>query len=206
MLVIVIADNKETRKKHIEGILAPLGDSEILRFDDAATNITLLEEYLYPSLFSLSVPVIISRFLLSEKHEGGIELYKKLAASPTVFIFEEFALPAPLVTQLTKSGALIHAAPKSTKKSTYNAFAAADCITAPDKKSRWIAYREALETSPIEAVLGILYWKARSLSVGHSSASVRYQKLYRQLIMAHSTAWQNGTPLELAIEKVILSE
>jgi hypothetical protein len=55
-----------------------------------------------------------------------------------------------------------------------------------------------------EAILGILYWKLRDLITKGRNA-VQYQEQYRALLSAHAKAWEQGVPIALAIEKVILS-
>ncbi len=42
-------------------------------------------------------------------------------------------------------------------------FAVTSLITLPNKKDRWLAYQKAVAQYPIEAILGMLYWKVRDM-------------------------------------------
>jgi len=204
MLFVIVGDNKKIRKEKLGEVLQPFSESEIILYDDTAGNLEDMEQYLYPSLFSLSAPIVHAQFMLSS--DISTDFYKKLSASPTVFIFEEITLPTTLVTTLKKSGAIAHVTEKSKdKKEQSDIFAATLCITAKDKKSRWLAFRSAMEKHPVEAILGILYWKVRSMASKEKSGG-QYEKLYHELLDAQSRAWRSGAPLEALIEKVILTQ
>jgi hypothetical protein len=205
MLILVVADNKSHREASILKALPSLDEYERIVVSEG--EIEELEQYLYPSLFSAVAPVIHARFLIdSDVSALDAARIKKFAASPTIFIFEEFALPSPVITLAKKHGAIVHATPKEkSTKPPMNIFAVAEAITASDKKSRWFAFRKAMETQPIEGVIGILYWKVRELALKDPQKD-QYKKLYQALIEAHASAWKSGAPLELLIEKVILTQ
>lgn len=204
MLVLVVADNRTVRTKHLAQCI-PAG-SEILPYDDTYGSVLDLEQYLYPSLFTLTPPVIHVKFML-ESAAMSTDLMKKMIASPSVFVFEELALPTSLITAFKKAGALVHLAEKSPKTAKANdLFGATLAITAKDKKSRWMAYQSALAHHPVEAIIGILYWKIRDLISKNPKEKQSHLALYTALIEAHARAWQTGTPLALAIEKVLLTQ
>lgn len=203
MLYVIIGDNKEVRGTQIAETIAAFEDSELITVDDSVMSLADLEQFLYPSLFSSEVPIVHGKFLLADE---GIELSfaKSLAASPTVFLFEELALPASMVTTLKKAGAIVHSGEKKKKAAAADdLFAATAAITGADKKARWLAYRNAVEKQPIEAILGILYWKLRTLA-SKAPAGNKYELLYRNMLEAHARAWRSGAPLEALIEKVIV--
>ncbi len=201
MIALIIADNLDVRRSHIKNILDTLPGCEVLIYDDTYGGVQELEQYAYPSLFNTAPAVVHSKFLLAGE-EMASTLIKTLVASPTLFVFEELALPATVVTSLKKLGAVVHQASKEKKTAaTDDIFVVTKALTATDKKSRWLIYRAALETHAIEAIMGVLYWKVRELTLKDK----KYAALYRALITAHATAWQKGIPLELAIEKVLLT-
>lgn len=206
MLIIVVADNKPFRTSTIEKILAPLVSEECIVLDDTLVSPSDLEHYLYPSLFSTTVPVVRTRFLFDGKSTDlSTVLVKKLVASPTIFIIEEFTIPTAILTICKKHGALVHSAEKTKSiKKESTIFNVTRAITAGDKKSRWMAYREGIQEHAVEAVLGILYWKIRDVLLKNPSERNRYTALYTKLMNAHAKAWESGAPLELLIEKVIL--
>ncbi|HVY36065.1 MAG TPA: hypothetical protein VG982_02195 [Candidatus Paceibacterota bacterium] len=206
MLFLLIGENRDDRKTKLGEIIQELPESEIVPLDDTTTTAEALEQYLYPSLFSIATPIVHAKFVLSSAETTlGSDFFKKLSASPTVFIFEELALPAPVVTAMKKSGALVHATGTvKAKKEGGDIFSIAGAIVGKDKKSRWMAYRAALATHPIEAILGILYWKVRTLAEKGVPGN-EYEVLYRRLLDAHTRSWQTNAPLDALIEKVILT-
>jgi hypothetical protein len=208
MLIIVTGENKIRRQTELQSILSQFEDQEILILDDTNTTLADLEQYIYPSLFSLTTPIIHTRFILDGKHSDiTTDIIKKLQASPTIFLIEEFTIPTPIATVLKKQGVQLRAGEKVQKaKSLTDIFSVTKAITLSDKKARWFAYREALVDQPVEALIGILYWKIKDLILKGGKDVAKYKKLYHELISAHAKAWVEGTPLELAVEKVILEQ
>ena len=205
MLVVVVSDTKEFRKEHIGSFVTT--PDEVIVLDDSLSSMADLEQYLYPSLFTSVSPVVHMQFMLEQTFVDMNAVFaKKLAASPTVFLFEEFTLPASTVTTLKKYGAVVHSqsAVKSVKKGN-DMFALASAIITPSKKDSWMNFQKALTEQPVEALLGIMYWKVRDLMLKNPRAKEEYKTLYTNLLQAHARAWQTGTPLELMIEKVLLS-
>ena len=202
MLVVVVSDTKAFRKECIAPLCAK--ESDVVLLDDTLSSLVDLEQYLYPSLFNTSAPVVHAQFMLENKLADMTAVFaKRLAASPTVFIFEEFALPAPVLTTLKKYGAVVHThtAPKAAKTGP-DLFALASAIITPNKKDAWMNYQRAVAVQPIEALLGIMYWKVRDMMI--KTKKEEYKILYENLLRAHAKAWQTNTPLELMIEKVLL--
>jgi hypothetical protein len=209
MLTIVVADTKPFRLSRIADIMKAYGANEVIMLDDTLGTIADLEQYLYPSLFALTSPVVHTRFILDAKEkELTPALIKKLLASPTIFIFEELSLSKPFATSLKKMGVDVHVpdfAEASTGKGRKdNLFGVTSLIAMQNKKDRWLAYQQAIAQYPIEAILGMLYWKVRDMALKERSDAGPYHVLYTKMLEAHSTAWQQGTPLTLAIEKALL--
>lgn len=202
MIIIVAHEQKEWRAKQIATVLAPWKESEPIVLDDTSSSITDMEGYCYPSLFSLTVPVVHAKFLLmSDSGSFDTTLAKKLSTSPTVFLFEEFSTTTPVATLAKKHGAIVHTGEKIVKQKKENDFfTVTNILTASDKKARWMAYRAVLATQPIESFIGILYWKARQMKI----PADKKMSMYEALLDAQARAWQTGAPLELLIEKVIL--
>ncbi len=206
MLVLIVAESKTvraTQRSSCEVLSKHKG--EVVVIDDSTGGVVELEQYIYPSLFTIGTPLVHARFVLSGENIST-ELVSKLIASPTFFLLEEFSLPAPLVTTLKKKGAIVHLDKTPTPKQIKSdIFAATKILTATNKKDRWLAYQYSIGEHPIEAILGILYWKVRDL-LQTSSDKKKWQEYYQALLMAHAQAWQTGAPLTLAIEKVILTK
>ncbi len=204
MLHIIIStdvqDRISKRKKLFSG-------GEMILLDDMTADFSALEQYAFPSLFSLAKPVVHGRYLI-EAYADQIkkELLETLVKSPTLFILEERSLGTPVLKVLEKSGAIVQneKPPKAQAKQT-TIFSVTNALTASSKKDRWLSYRRALEEHAVEAIMGILYWKLRSLIESSSKKKV-FQDTYTALMQAHKKSWQKGFPLELAIEKAILEQ
>jgi len=209
MLTLVVADTKSYRAAQIAALLKQYASSEVIMLDDTVITISDLEQYLYPSLFTISAPLIHTRFILDAKEkELTAALIKKLLASPTIFLFEELSLSKPFITSLKKMGVDVHT-PSSAEASAgkvkkESLFGVTSLITMANKKDRWMAYQKAIAEYPIEAILGMLYWKVRDMVLKEKKDNGTYHMLYTALLEAHAAAWQEGTPLELAIEKTLL--
>lgn len=204
MLYLVVGDNHILRTTQIATIVPEEG--EVFVFDETQGTLLDLEQFLYPSLFMAAAPVVHLKYMLDTDVLTGMFL-QKLLASPTMFVFEEIAVPSPIVTSFKKAGAIVHTQEKAnnTKKES-DIFAVISAITALDKKKRWMAYRDALTAHPVEAIMGILYWKVRDMANKMPKEKEKYLSLYRRLLNAHARAWETGTPLELVVEKVILTQ
>jgi len=206
MLTLVIADNKEYRTARIADAVKEYSPNEIIVLDDTVMAVADIEQYLYPSLFTIGAPMVHLQFIFDTKEkELNPSLIKKIIASPTLFLFEELSLSKPFVTNLKKQGAMVHS-DDSPKKAAVkeNLFAVSGFVTVPNKKDRWLAYQKAIAQFPIEAILGMLYWKVRDMALKEKHSNDPYHLLYTALLEAHASAWQEGTPLALAIEKVLL--
>ncbi len=202
--VIVIANTDERiskRKKLLDS------KEEVIVMDDMSADISALQNYAFPSLFSISVPVVHGRYLIEQYAEQLTkELLNTLVASPTFFLLEEKAVPAAFLKNLEKSGVIVHQekAVKSVKEQS-NIFSVTNVITATSKKDKWLSYQRAVNEHAIEAIMGILYWKLRSL-IEAAPKNQTYKDLYSAFMKAHKRSWQKGFPLELAIEKTILNQ
>lgn len=213
MLQVIINLDTKARIKKRNDVLGQktksfiLTDGDIISLDDMTTDISGLENYAFPSLFSIVTPVVHGKYLLEQfADQLTKELLSTLVDSPTFFLLEERSLPAVFLKTLEKSGAIVHIEkPIKTISNQSNIFNVTNSITSPSKKDRWLSYRKSLEEHAVEAVMGILYWKLRSL-IESSSKNKNYKNIYTSFMKAHKNAWQKGFPLELAIEKVILEQ
>lgn len=205
MLHIIIGTNSDTRKEKRTALFD--GGSDVVFLDDSVSSFGALVEYAYPSLFSLSTPIVHGKYLLEKKDdELKPETILTLVLSPTIFILEEMAMNAPIKKQFEKQGAHLHEI-KEIKKASAGAntiFSVTNAITAQNKKDRWMAYQASVKDHAPEALIGILFWKLRQLLDTPSKQTEYYRTLYGALMDAQRRAWQRGFPLSLAIEKVLL--
>lgn len=201
MIVVTISDKKEYRKKCS---LQYCKGNEIF-VDNDVMQIFDLEQYIYPSLFEENIPVVYAKFMIEDNHKDiSLDFIKKLAASPTTFFFEEISLLKETIKILEKSGAVIYLdKEKKEIKQKDNLFSIASSIVSENKKTSWLNYQKAIGEHSIESILGILYWKVRDMMLKNPDNKF-YRNFYKDLLSAHSSAWLNGIPLDLSIEKVIL--
>ena len=204
MIEVIVSANKEWRNKQKEKTLSK-NIGEVIYLDDSKATIFDLKEYAFPSLFSLGTPIVASSFLLDEYQKDlSTNLLKTLLSSPTLFIFEEIALPKSVIKLLEKEGAIVYEQTEERKTPTPNTiFSVTHDLTAPHKKDRRLAYQASRQEHSAEALIGILYWKLRQL-VESGSNKKHFLDLYKALMLAQKDSWQKGFELDLAIEKVIL--
>jgi hypothetical protein len=208
MVELIIATNTALRIQKRNTLLGSRRDVIVL--DDMTARITHLEEYAYPSLFSLETPVVHAKFLLeTSSMELTKDLLQTLVASPTQFVLEERTVGSPVVKLIEKAGGVIYEEKEfKTPPKPNTIFGVTSAITAGAKKDRWIAYQRARADHAPEALIGILYWKLRQLLESpmdkNSEKNASYKALYKALMHVQRDAWQRGFPLDLAIEKVIL--
>lgn len=206
MIYIVVGENQKERKKAITTIVD--SKQHIIFFDETNGSVADLEQYVYPSLFVQDAPIVHSKYVINNDISSYTNMFiEKLLSSPTVFLFEEIELSASAISFFKKKGAIIHTqTKKEAKKSSVDIFSSVNAIILGDKKHRWLAYRAALEQQPVEALMGLLYWKVRDLTLKDKKHSQQYRALYTALLRSHAEAWNKGTPLELLIEKVLLEQ
>lgn len=205
MLQVIVSVDFNTReqKRNIE---ISKYEGNIICLDDTNSTLSSLQEFLYPSLFSENTPFVHGKHLLEEfSNEVTKEILQSLVKSSTIFLLEERIVPMAFIKMIEKEGGIVHQF-KTHKQEIKNSdiFSVTGVITSISKKDRWLIYRNALENNPPEALIGILYWKLKDLISKPSSKNFYFKGIYRKLMHAHKNAWQNGFPLELAIEKVIL--
>ncbi len=203
MISLVISPEQSFRTAQCSAIIAAHANREYIVCDDTQLAFEDLAQFATPSLFATAPLLVHAKFFLGDS-DGTEATLAALAASDTIFLFEEYALAAPLIKKLQSLGATVaqEKAPAKSAAARSTIFSATECLTATDKKSRWLAYRSAMNEHAIEAVLPILYWKLRTL-IG-SDRTGKYRTLYRDLISAQECAWTSGAPLEVLVEKVIL--
>ncbi|MEK7227810.1 MAG: hypothetical protein AAB681_00440 [Patescibacteria group bacterium] len=207
MIEVIIGIDKDLRNKKRQEILKGF-TGEIIALNDLNTSLVALEDYVYPSLFTVTPPIVYATYLIEEdSSQLTKELLKKIISSPTIFVLEERAVSSPVVKLIEKEGGLVHQIKEGKKVARPSTiFGVAEALTLSSKKDRWLAYQRARQEHAPEALIGILYWKLRQLVEKPGAQASHYKNVYRDLIQAHKESWQKGFPLELAIEKVILEQ
>lgn len=167
-------------------------------------------------------------------YNSAEDLVKKnlseMSASEHIFIFIEDNLLKPAVKAFEKAGGEIVANQlTAVKKEQFNIFSLADAFCSKNKKSAWEIYTKSLrEGIPVEQSLGIIYWQLKNVWLVKKSDSTKdlglkpfvlnkskrlgekwseneLETASEQLVSLQHEARLGGDPLEIALEKIILS-
>lgn len=161
-----------------------------------------------------------------------LEVLEALAAAPHPFFVLEGALRAPTKRKLEKHATAIHEFAQqnaSQRRDAFNTFALSDALGARDRKQLWVLFRQAKQRSVAdEEILGILFWMLKAIVIAGASANPeaanmkpypfnkakRFARNYaedelsariRELALMPTTARRRGTPLEISLERFILT-
>jgi hypothetical protein len=210
MLCVVVGQTKEYRKKIIKTLFekAVVSDESLICISDNDGDISLLREYLYPSLFSIETPVVHAKYVLSVS-ECTKKVLEELHMSPTVFILEELTLLADqkkMIHSVIGTSLYIEEKKEKIKSTATSPFAFIDIVEKKGKKDVWMAYNKLLENGGIEPALGMLLWGLRKLALRKGPQQESFKALYTACMNAYAHARAHNSPLELAIEKVLLEK
>ncbi len=166
--------------------------------------------------------------------EEVVKILSDLVVSTNIFIFAEGVLDKKTTAAFEKAGAKIEEITKDMKKAKdFNVFALADALGLKDKKTLWVLYQKAIlnDQSP-EEIHGLLAWQIRSLLLtqsvkGDTAAATKaglnpyvfrkasgflrhfkdneLHKLSSELVELYHESRRGGAPLEIRLEKFILS-
>ncbi len=205
MIELICISDRALRLKKRSEVLKKYQNTPI-SLDDSLSSFAGLESFVYPSLFSLSTPVVHALFLISSfPSELDKNLIKQMIASPTVFILEEISLSATVLKDFEKNGAIVHALKENkTPIKTNTIFNITNIFSLENKKDKWLILQSSLEEHAPEALIGILYWKLRTLIEANNPKKAYLKEFYFRLMSYHKEAWQKGVPLSLVLEKTIL--
>lgn len=210
MLCVIVGDTKEYRKKIITKIINTTETSPegVIVLTDNDGDITRLQEYLYPSLFSSDLPVVHAKYILSIS-----ELYKKnieeLHSSPTLYLLEEISITTEqkkMLHSVLGDHLYIEEKKQKNKIEKSSPFGFIDILEKKSKKDIWVAYNTLLSQGTIESAMGIILWGVRKLALQKGAQQKEFQKLYHNLMHAYAQARTYNVPLSLMIEKVLLQK
>lgn len=152
-----------------------------------------------------------------------------LALSQHLFIFETEKMLAGPLAALKKAGAQVLEAKSEGKAPRLNSFILADALGARDRKKLWLSLTSLLRGgAPPEELAGILHWQTRSMlaaSIAQSAEDAKMKEfvfgkarrhaknytgdelrhLSRELVALYHESHRGGGPLELLLEKFVLS-
>lgn len=216
-------------EKELDSVVGGKPHSQIFEYDASNCTAGTLDEALYSqSLFGDTISIFYD-ILLDEKYEQQVkEVLRSLTASPHYFFFVENTLPQKLVDSFKKHGAKVFSfEEKEAKKSAFPIFSITDSVGARDKKRAWIVLQEALAAGiAAEHIHGLLHWQFKNMNIVKNNiqntglslfvltktkrAVLLYSEkelrvLSSQLVSLYHDAHRGGMPLDLALEKFVLT-
>lgn len=154
-----------------------------------------------------------------------------LALSPNIFLIVESNPSKDFVTDVIAHAteAIEHAAPKSDTRPSFNIFSLGDALGKRNKKDLWVLYQEAVGAGlSSEEISNTLFWavknlalmksakpgddaglnpfvakKTREFAKGYTEQEIK--KLSHSLVTIYHEAHRGGEPVDIALEKFILS-
>jgi DNA polymerase III delta subunit len=229
--------SKGVEKSHqlIDSLRAKRPDAayEVIAADN--WNPSILEGHLGgQGLFSNKYIVFLNRVTENEEAKEQIaDFIPAMNESANIFIVLEGKLLADLKKAFTKYAEKVveceyDEGTKAAKREEFNIFALADALGSRDSFKAWSVYRQAVDNGiEPEAILGTLFWQAKSMILAADAASAgeaglnpfvfgkskRYSGNYspaerRQLLESFMTLYHDGhrgiVDLELGIERFVL--
>lgn len=167
----------------------------------------------------------------SEAKEQLIDFIPAMQGSPNIFIVFEGKLKAESKKAFEKSAEKIvecEAKKEAAFRSEFNIFALADAVGNRDSLKAWSIYRQAVDSGmEAEAILGTLFWQAKSMALSADAKSAaeaglspfvftkskRYASNYSEaelsrlvsgLVIMYHDGHRGLTDLELGTEKLLL--
>lgn len=155
----------------------------------------------------------------------------ELASSPNYFLVFEPSFDKSVTEDLEKAGGEVeeYTLPKADTRPDFNIFSLGDALGARNKKELWVLYQEALanDLAP-EEISGTLFWAVKNIALlknakagndmGVSPFVAKKTRVYAKnyteeeiskmshaLVVAYHEAHRGGEPMDVAIERFILS-
>lgn len=201
---------------------------------DMLDSVDFVELTQSQSLFKREYIVVLDHILDHAKGEALlVEHLEALAEAPHPFFLLETALRAPLKKKIERHATRVQAFTqgKSVERSAFNIFALTDALGEGDTMKLWALFRKAKQHGARdEEVHGLLFWMLKSMALAAQSATPEeagmkpypFQKAKRyasrfsdsaalharitELALLPTSARRRGIPLEIALERFILSQ
>lgn len=193
------------KKAHalIDSLRAKRPDAAFEKMDGDSWNPSVLEGHLGgQGLFSSKYIVFLDRVTENaEAKERIIDFIPAMQGSPNIFMVLEGKLNAELKRAFEKDAEkAIECEPKardaSFQKDEFNIFALANAVGRREPLTAWSIYRQAVDAGiAAENILGILFWKAKSMSP---------PTLTRDIAVLYHEGHRGARDLELGLERMLL--
>ena len=170
-------------------------------------------------LFSSKYIIFLNRVTENaEAKENLPDLIEVMKESANIFILLEGKLNADLKKAVDKysdktveTGGIKEEGNKGMKagKEEFNIFALADAIASRNSLKSWTIYRKAIDSGQeIEAIIGMIFWKVKSMISATNTSNYSDKELHKlltDLIKIYHDGHKGLVNSELAVEKLVLS-
>ncbi len=229
-MIFLVSGNSEDRKSYIHKQIKEAGGdpAKAVRITDTDINETCSFSDLVVKQVGLFGDIeyyIISDLTRSLDIRNILNTFKE---SPHYLFFSEESVTKPIISAFEKIDATIQSFEKEIvekKEGGNNIFVLSDLLGARDKKNLWIAYHQALSSSSVEEIIGILNWQLKNMILVYQqpsgvasmkpfvfSKTQRFNKNYsehevRELLVSLTKAFHSRDihhTLEVQVEEIIL--
>ncbi len=212
MIYLFAGDDAKAKRAALEKFLKSLPKGlEIFRIEKKDFNPMQIES-LYSGaglFFSKCIVILDNLFERGEVREFLLENFDKMGESTNDFIFLEGKLLKAPLDAFKKARAEINifeALKERTEK--FNSFALADAFGQRNKLNLWTLFRQARANGvELEAIVGILFWKAKDMLVKKSYgkfSEAELQNFTGNLSYLLPKARKEGREDEAALEEFLL--
>jgi hypothetical protein len=161
------------------------------------------------SLFGETSVIVLDALLSADTVQFTVQLLSELQDSPNIFIFTEDKLLAADEKKYKKYAAIERFEEKVAKAlPKVNIFAITDLYERHDKMGAWKEYLRAIDRgAEPEAISGILFWKIKTMILGHSRAFSRESLVHQSsaLVSLYHEAHLGRVDFTIGLEQFILS-
>ncbi|MDD5165212.1 MAG: hypothetical protein PHG25_01595 [Candidatus Pacebacteria bacterium] len=167
-------------------------------------------------LFSSKYIIFLNRVTeKGEAKESLPDLVQIMNESTNIFILLEAKLNAELKKAVEKHAEKVVETEKKEegrmeegRKQEFNIFALADAVASRNALKSWTIYRQAVDSGlEAESIIGVLFWKIKSMIVAKSSSSYSKEELgglASDLIKIYHDGHRGLVDTELGMEKMML--
>ncbi len=205
---------------------------EVLITEGSLSDNSLAEAASSVGLFGEKTLFVLDNILEKKENQEVVAARAKdLVLSPNYFLVCEPSLEKEIIEALEKAGANIqeYVAQKTNARPAFNIFSLGDALGRRSKKELWVLCHEALDAGcEPEEISGTLFWSVKNMMLLKDAPagvlcglnpfiakktrefSKNYSKeeiidLSRALVAAYHYAHNGGEPMDIALERFVLS-
>ncbi len=206
--------NKEFHAAHGKAMLA-FSNPLLVECSGESWDLSLLENAVSGTSFMYDGVVVVAKGLLSHKEHGAVFLgfLSGLPEGETHILVSEEELPKEtirVVGKVKQAELFVFDLPKKAVVKSAIGFDLGNAVIARDKKRAWLFYEQALrEGMAAEELLWPLNWKVKDsitkMRERQGPLFLQLSGLSRDIVKIYHENKNGGLPIEMAMERMILS-